>query len=259
MAKDRTDVPLDISSEVLFASDRTCCKCQDKGRAVQIHHIDENPVNHSIENLAVLCFQCHNDTMIKGGFGRKLSPNEVRKYRDDWVVRVKGRRDRADEIAAQAMASSVVEAYADRQESSEVAEHSKPLLTFVNKLPEIKEKIHKQAQKGWDIGITSDMLQASYDYIESLTAVLTKLASYYPEGHFDDEGPRAYFSSVIASRFQWHWSVLEIKGGTIVNVLVCGEVMADVERMVVDLVEALSEGYSDFDFVKWKTLWTSQH
>jgi hypothetical protein len=77
-------------AQILFDCDRTCCICHDRTRKhVQVHHIDGNNGNDSYQNLAVLCLECHNDTMLKGGFGRKLSPTEVIMYRNDWISQIK--------------------------------------------------------------------------------------------------------------------------------------------------------------------------
>jgi len=84
----RIPIPRAIEADVLFASDRTCCVCRVKGRQIQIHHIDDNPANNDPKNLAVLCLECHNDTQIRGGFGRKLNANQVIRYRDDWLIQV---------------------------------------------------------------------------------------------------------------------------------------------------------------------------
>ncbi|MBK7289184.1 MAG: HNH endonuclease [Chitinophagaceae bacterium] len=96
----RVPIPDDIAAEILFLSDRTCCVCNVRGKQVQIHHIDENPANNSIENLCILCFECHDQTMIKGGFGRKLEANQIIKYRSEWLDRVKARNNKPDEIAS---------------------------------------------------------------------------------------------------------------------------------------------------------------
>jgi HNH endonuclease len=69
----RTPIPENIAAEVLFRHNRTCCICNEPGKAIQIHHIDGNPSNNSASNLAVVCFDCHNDTQVSGGFGRKLN------------------------------------------------------------------------------------------------------------------------------------------------------------------------------------------
>lgn len=77
-------IPKDIAAKVLFISDRTCCVCRIKGKPIQIHHIDENDSNNDINNLAILCLDCHNETQIKGGFHRKLDADQIILYRDDW-------------------------------------------------------------------------------------------------------------------------------------------------------------------------------
>ncbi len=61
----------------MFASDSTCCVCRERGKAVQVHHIDEDPSNNTPANLAVLCLECHNQTQVSGGFGRKLTDTLV--------------------------------------------------------------------------------------------------------------------------------------------------------------------------------------
>lgn len=88
-------IPEDISALVLFSSDSTCCICWKPGLAVQIHHIDGNRTNHSPDNLAVLCLDCHNKTQISGGFGRKLKKEVVRLYRDGWLSKVAYKREYA--------------------------------------------------------------------------------------------------------------------------------------------------------------------
>lgn len=82
--KIREDIPPELAARVLFLSDRTCCVCRVRGKPVQIHHIDENPNNNALTNFAVLCFECHRDTQIRGGFDRKLDAEQVILYRDDW-------------------------------------------------------------------------------------------------------------------------------------------------------------------------------
>jgi hypothetical protein len=48
MPKERINIPIDLATEVIFASDRTCCVCEVRGKAIQIHHIDENPSNNRL-------------------------------------------------------------------------------------------------------------------------------------------------------------------------------------------------------------------
>jgi hypothetical protein len=97
MAK-RTPVPAAIAARVQFDADRTCCVCRVLGKPIQIHHIDENPNNHAISNLAVLCRDCHDLTMMRGTFNRRLDADVVTLYRDDWVALVAERRAEGREL-----------------------------------------------------------------------------------------------------------------------------------------------------------------
>jgi len=89
MADSNTEVPRRYPSgedcaAILVAADRTCCVCRVGGKAVQLHHIDENRSNDDPVNFAVLCLECHNETQRRGGFGRQLNAAQVRLYRDEW-------------------------------------------------------------------------------------------------------------------------------------------------------------------------------
>ena len=89
--KKRTEIPLEMAAEVLFRLDRRCCVCHKTG--VQIHHIDNNPANHVFENLAALCLDCHNETLIEKGFHRKLDARQIILYRDSWLAQVSKMRE----------------------------------------------------------------------------------------------------------------------------------------------------------------------
>jgi len=77
----RIQVPCEIAAQVLFDSDRTCCICRVPGKPIQIHHIDEDSSNSfDLANLAVVCFEDHDKTMVRGGFGRKLDAEQVGRF-----------------------------------------------------------------------------------------------------------------------------------------------------------------------------------
>jgi hypothetical protein len=90
--KIRVPIPGELAAEVLFRADRTCCVCRVRNKPVQIHHIDDDPSNNSPGNLAVLCFDCHRETQISGGFDRKLDADQVILYRENWLELVQARR-----------------------------------------------------------------------------------------------------------------------------------------------------------------------
>jgi len=263
MKKIRTPIPSNIAVEILFVSDNTCCVCRERGKTLQIHHIDDNPSNNAPKNLAVLCLECHNKTQIKGGFGRRLNASLVIKYRDDWLKRVKLRRDLADKAAVKRQVgketlSEQVDTFMELP-----IKHTKlkePLLKYIDSLPYFNAALLRQAQPKWDTGVTATMVQANYDYIDTLTGILVALANYYSPKQFGNQTPQEYFSDVIASRFQWHRTILEPhgSGGTMLNVICGGSVLEDTERMIEDMVRALAEDNDEFNWENWSKRWRGE-
>jgi hypothetical protein len=261
MAKPRTSIPLDIASEVLFLSDNTCCKCRNRGKTVQIHHVNEDASDNKLENMAVLCLECHNETQITGGFGRKLTAPLVIKYRNEWLLRVQTRRDEADKIAVSMMAYSEKEKKVT--ENNKESTPREPSIGYINSLPVLRADLLKKIKPELDSGVTQRMVEALSGYIDTLQAVLVTLSSYYLENHFGDKRPIEFFSELIASRFKWHWAHLEPygygTGGTIVRPIGYDLATRDVEQMVLDMVTSLV-GYNElFDYEGWLKLWKYEY
>ena len=80
--KQRQKIPTKIESQILLANKQACCICQKS--YVQIHHIDEDPSNSKLSNLAVLCIEHHNLASMKGGMTRKLKPHAIKEYKKEW-------------------------------------------------------------------------------------------------------------------------------------------------------------------------------
>ena len=264
MTKSRTRVPASVVADVQFASDQTCCVCTDRGKTVQIHHLDEDPSNHALENLAVLCLECHNKTQTRGGFGRSLTVEVVSKYRDAWLTRVRDRRRQADRLAVERTVGGAMDANdgAGTEGATLPARQAHmTALDYINALPPLKTQLVARAQPEWDTGITARMVNASYNYIDALTGVLSTLAGYYPERHFGDVESHEFFSEQIAARFAWHRAHLEPDGpgtgGTIVNVMCCNNVQADVETMVEDIVMSMASDDDRLDWRQWLAKWRS--
>ena len=132
MSKKRIEIPPGIAARILFRQDRTCCVCRVKGKAVQIHHLDEDPSNFREENLAVLCLDCHRETQIRGGFDRKLDADQVILYREDWIRLVVQSRAQEEAVREAArpeadlkvkIATSVAEVYLEHKEYELLAIH----------------------------------------------------------------------------------------------------------------------------------------
>lgn len=88
----RNTIPVETEQEILYRADLQCCVCNRRG--AHIHHIDGNPANNDFDNLVLLCFQHHDEVEKKGGIRRKLSPDLLKRYRDEWYDRVRIRRER---------------------------------------------------------------------------------------------------------------------------------------------------------------------
>ena len=255
----RIPISSDMSAEVMFLSDSTCCVCNERGKVVQIHHIDENPNNNTFQNLAVLCLQCHNDTQINGGFGRKLTADLVSKYRNDWQKRVKYRRDESDSIAI-SKSAKISEVLTKKESVLYLDERSNAILEYVNFLPTLRKELKQVAKLGWDTGTTSKMVDASYHYIDSLQGILFTLSKFYPQDTFDSDSHK-FFSEYIASSFKWHRAHMEPDGpgtgGTIINVQCCNNVIGDIEKMIHDISFSLV-GFDDrFNWKEWPKLWNT--
>jgi hypothetical protein len=117
----RIEIPQNVAADLLFLADRTCCVCRQRLRPVQIHHIDDDPTNNVIENLAVLCFDCHRETQIRGGFDRKLDAAQIQLYKVDWNRRVEAQRSATALPAAPPLANgeTLVLRYFQIREKSE--------------------------------------------------------------------------------------------------------------------------------------------
>jgi hypothetical protein len=267
MAKQRIPIPDDLAAKVLFASDRTCCVCKDRGKPIQIHHIDENPSNNVIENLAILCLDHHDETQIKGGFARKLTPPVVAKYRNEWLKDVRLRRDLANERAVTRQVGVVSISEQIKAEPRIRVRHTqlKDLpVDYINSLPKFKSDLIQQTNKRKRDGSTLDIVQANDDYADSLTGILVTLANYYSPECFGDQSPQEFFSEIISSRFRLHSALAEPDGpgtgGTIAGILRGVSRIADIERIVEDMVTGLWQWEDSYpsEYEDWQKRWRSE-
>ena len=264
MAKQPTPIPDNIAAEVLFTSDSICCVCQERGKPIQIHHIDENPSNNAVENLAVLCFDCHNKTQVRGGFSRQLTASVVTKYRDEWLKTVTLKRDLVLERAVTRQVGDVSISEQIKAEPRIRVRHTqlKDLpVDYINSLPKFKSDLIQQTNKQKSCGSTLDIVQANGDYADSLTGVLVTLANYYSPECFGDQSPQEFFSEIISSRFRLYSALAEPNGpgtgGTIAGIRRGLSRIADIERIIEDMVSGLwEEGYSEYE--DWQKRWRSE-
>lgn len=257
----RDPIDPDVAADILFAADRTCCVCRIPGRPLQLHHINGDPSDNDPANIAALCLDCHDKTQLRGGFARPLDAAQVQRYKDDWLKRVGHRRDEADRLVAEALAEVPREVEAP-ETGVGFMRLTTPLMGYVKSLPKLRRRAIEAARPKWDSGIMAQMMEGSYGVINVLEDILVGLARYYPEGHFDGDNPRDYFSQLISSRFRWHRYHNEVgcmgTGGTIVGPMVSAEVIGDTEEMVAQMVRSLTFDESiehGFDLKTWERDW----
>jgi hypothetical protein len=236
--KVRVPVPEDVATALMFKSDRTCCVCRKRGEPIQIHHIDEDPSNNDTENLAVMCLHCHDETQIRGGFGRKLDAAQVKHFRDEWHSRIEARREAADRIALARETQNAQTAGPNPTRRGVLPDHAAKLANYIRTLPAIRRDTYSRARKLWDSGGRQNMKQGTFDVTDVVEQVLIALAFWYPPHHFDGKEPWDYINEMKASRFEWHWAHrfplgFNGWGGSNIMIETSGSVLDDLESMVV--------------------------
>lgn len=126
-------------------------------------------------------------------------------------------------------------------------------------LPDFKAVAAQTAQAGWDTGTTIEMRKASYDFVDFYEFAWLRLAEFYPSNHFGKDGATAYIRRHIRERYKFHWAKHEPSGvgtgGTIVGVLTGGDVLRDLDRLVVETATSVVGYADDFDFNAWLDRW----
>jgi hypothetical protein len=254
----RVSIPDDVAAEVMFRHHRICCVCNIPGKAVQIHHIDDDSANNDPANLAVLCLECHNDTQIVGGFARKLRAPEVFKHRDEWVQRVKERNAEVDRILVARMAA--VAAVEPPKDTPWEPPPEKALLALINSLPDTLRYVYEQARPDWDSGVRAQMMGSTSLVIDVLEQTWIRLAAWYPPNHFGEMPAGRYFGEYVMQRHIWNAALVEPDGrgtaGREAGIISAGDTMLDTENAIVDTVRWLASCRLDgFDFDAWHTRW----
>ncbi len=86
----------DVQEDLLVKSGRCCCLCHKyKGNKMNVHHIIQEADGGSNEanNGIPLCLDCHAEVMAynpRHPVGKKITPSELRKHRDQWFALVAG-------------------------------------------------------------------------------------------------------------------------------------------------------------------------
>jgi len=87
----RTSIPAEIIADVVTSSRRRCCLCyalrkdQTEKRG-QIAHLDRDPSNNTLDNLAFLCLEHHDQYDSRTSQSKGLTLEEVQRYRTELLA-----------------------------------------------------------------------------------------------------------------------------------------------------------------------------
>jgi hypothetical protein len=89
----RPPIPEKSLINILYKNRRTCCICHREGKAIIVHHIIEwaETRDHSEDNLAVLCLECHDLAHTQKKLSQNLSPKELINNKKTWEKMVSQR------------------------------------------------------------------------------------------------------------------------------------------------------------------------
>ena len=90
--KIRKKIPQPTEARLMFNADHTCCICQQKGKPVQINHMDGDPSNNDYDNLIVLCLDHHEVVSRKSHMAKGYSVGELKLYKRQWEYEVRKNR-----------------------------------------------------------------------------------------------------------------------------------------------------------------------
>src|SRR4051812_32037200 len=84
----RVHIPATVELEVLTRCRRHCCMCYGLDKKLgqtegQIAHLDRDPSNCGVDNLAFLCLVCHKKYDTKNNRVIGFNPGELRVYREE--------------------------------------------------------------------------------------------------------------------------------------------------------------------------------
>lgn len=247
--KERRRISNAAAATLLYDFDRTCCVCGEPG-PVTIHHIDEDPSNNELENLAVLCLPHHNEAHTSGGFARQLGADAIRKYRDEWIARVRRRREAADERVVALIVPEM------GPNGSKKGLQPAALKAYVNHLPTALGEVYSAEQTNFDTGVTVEMMQATIRIADVLERMWLLLVEDYPSHRFGGSHDQ-HISSFRADRAEFHYSLArptEEDAGSLSRVTVGMGIVADLERIIEQTVSARFQ-HEEFDLLDWIGRW----
>ena len=91
--KKRKNLSLKKQRELLRRNVGVCCICRERGLGINFHHIDGNPSNDKLENIAVLCVKEHDQHNRPQRYivpnHLRLGTKKIKKKKEEWEKFVK--------------------------------------------------------------------------------------------------------------------------------------------------------------------------
>lgn len=137
-------------------------------------------------------------------------------------------------------------------------------INFLSVLPENKRNIYIEAQKKFHTGITVEMRDGASFIIDFLVDSWIQISDFYDNDIFNNELPKDYIDKFIKNRYRFHWAKYLPEGGNGIGtmygvvVVVDAEVISDVEREILSLINAIGMVSDKIDTCKiieeWKEI-----
>lgn len=262
--KKRVPLPQEIYADIVYRSDNTCCMCNTKGRSVQIHHINEDPSCNKIENLILLCLQCHDEVHTKRKLGRALTKKCLEKYRDEWYRRVEDIRNTVDQIIINSKLP--IESYIKSSVNNEniydspgFFEEAHPdLSVYILSINPGYEAAQNIAQQKYGTGITTNLVQGAQIEYNFLIKTIENLKSFYPKNHFIYDHNEDIISKHIEYIWKLAYRIAAPSGidnaGTIIHADASSTALLNMKNLINMMVANLLTLEESFTSQRWRPL-----
>ncbi len=224
----RSKVPKSTETEVLTQSRRRCCLCFGLSgdldeKAGQIVHIDHDPTNHALDNLAWLCLEHHDRYDSSTSQSKGITNGELKQHRASLYCEPQRKAQEADSGGSPSEPTATP---AGTTGPVELAERRDSLLRQLDECIEQGESIRGairiirgQLRERFVIGRDDDRYYQEPDreivdherFVEWTTNCATVLAQVIPAGHSVHRRLANEFNRLPCSADHLRWGIAKLK------------------------------------------------